>query len=208
MNASRQAHKISRHMSYVLRHRPEEAGLHEDIDSEGYVDTDALVQAMNQRFGTPDLPVAFETIFNIVETNDKHRFQFNLDFSRIRACQGHSIPVQIAYQPVTCVLGALPEHFYHGTADEYTNAITTMGLIPGTRLHVHLSLDPDTAWNNAKRHLRWRRTPVVFVVDSKSLLQHGYIPQISENRVVLVPHVPPACILHKQVRQELCFKEL
>jgi putative RNA 2'-phosphotransferase len=74
--------KISKLLSLVLRHKPEELGI--VLDKEGWALTGAILEKMN---------ISLEDLKEVVKSNDKQRFVFSADLSKIRANQGHSIDV-------------------------------------------------------------------------------------------------------------------
>jgi putative RNA 2'-phosphotransferase len=85
----REKNKTSRFLSLVLRHKPEEIGL--QLDAQGWTSVDELIDKAaltGRRFTAQDLA-------EIVASNDKQRFAFNEDKSKIRASQGHSIEVDL-----------------------------------------------------------------------------------------------------------------
>src|SRR5690348_12196580 len=121
--------KISKFLSLVLRHKPEEIGI--TLDDAGWVDVDTLLAACaKHRF-----PLTREQLETVVATSDKKRFAFNETGTRIRANQGHSVEVELGYAPAQP-----PEILYHGTADRFIDSIRRQGLVKGKRHHVHLSL--------------------------------------------------------------------
>ncbi len=67
--------------------------------------------------------------------------------SLIRANQGHSFQVDVEPEKKEP-----PEYLYHGTAEKYRNSIDEQGLIPKSRLYVHLSSDIETAVKVGSRH--------------------------------------------------------
>ena len=79
--------KISKYMSMILRHRPETIGI--TLDEHGWADVDELIEgiAAKKKFNR-------EILEEIVRTDKKQRYSFNEDKTRIRANQGHSIPVE------------------------------------------------------------------------------------------------------------------
>jgi putative RNA 2'-phosphotransferase len=87
------------------------------------------------------------TLEHIVRTNDKKRFTLSPDGLRIRAAQGHSIGIALGLAPLPP-----PNILYHGTATRFLRSILQEGLKPGSRRHVHLSSDPDTALAVGQRH--------------------------------------------------------
>src|SRR5215470_13016716 len=120
--------KTSKFLSYVLRHKPQEIGI--ELDKNGWVETAVLLEACRQH----NHPLSREELEEVVRTNDKKRFAFNEDGSKIRASQGHSVDIELDYQPVTP-----PEWLYHGTATRFLESIRDKGLFKGKRHHVHLS---------------------------------------------------------------------
>ena len=54
---------------------------------------------------------------------------------------------------------------------KYVASIDAQGLIPKTRLYVHLSSDMDTARNVGSRHGK----PVIYEVDCSSMISDGFI---------------------------------
>ena len=127
-------------LSLVLRHQPQTIGL--TLDAQGWAEINRLLAAAPER-----LRLTRERLERIVAENDKKRFQISDDGARIRAVQGHSIAVELEYEPV-----APPQTLYHGTATRYLKAILAQGLRPGARRHVHLSPDVETARKVGARH--------------------------------------------------------
>ena len=81
---------------------------------------------------------------------------------------------------------APPDVLWHGTGEKYVNAIDKQGLIPKSRLYVHLSKDPDTAEKVGRRHGK----SVIYRVDAARMAQDGYTFYLSVNGVWLTKHVP------------------
>ena len=71
------------------------------------------------------------------------------DHTLIRANQGHFIPVDVEREEKTP-----PAVLYHGTGEKYVSSIDQEGLIPKSRLYVHLSSDVETAKRVGSRHRR------------------------------------------------------
>ena len=91
--------KLSKKIACVLRHKPESAGL--KMDKHGWVSVSELIKALS---------TDMETLEKIVAFNDKKRFIFSEDKLRIRACQGHSIKVDVELKEAVP-----PKYLYHGT---------------------------------------------------------------------------------------------
>lgn len=168
--------RISKMLSLVLRHQPETIGL--DLDSFGWADTGELIEKMNAH----GYILTKDILREVVATNDKKRFSFNEDGSRIRAVQGHSLDVDLQL-----VLLEPPSYLYHGTGHRAVDSILATGLQKRDRHHVHLSEKLETAVKVGRRH----GTPKVFVVKSGDMHKDGYAFYLSENGVWLVEEVPP-----------------
>jgi putative RNA 2'-phosphotransferase len=168
--------KLSKLLSLVLRHNPGVLGL--TLDAQGWVAVDDLLAAA-QRHGHA-LDTA--TLAQIVADNSKQRFAFSPDGTRIRANQGHSIPVELGLEPITP-----PELLYHGTARHLLTSIRESGLERRSRQHVHLSADTDTATAVGKRH----GVPIVLTVAAGAMQAAGFAFYRSANGVWLTDHVPP-----------------
>lgn len=167
--------KVSKSLSYVLRHRPDTVGL--ELSDGGWVLVDELIQAFQQHGKKLSLALLVE----VVAENDKQRFEFSEDASRIRARQGHSTDVDLGYEPATP-----PDTLYHGTATKNLESIFQNGLVKGRRHHVHLSTNKETMIQVGMRH----GTPVVLSINAKQMLVDGHIFFITGNDVWLTEHVP------------------
>jgi putative RNA 2'-phosphotransferase len=165
----------SKLLSLVLRHRPDLVGIR--LDEAGWVEVDELLAGL-AALGKPMTRTQLE---RIVATSDKQRFA--LDGDRIRASQGHSVPVDLGLVPV-----APPAVLFHGTPERNVEAILREGLRRGTRHHVHLSPDEATAVRVGAR----RGRPRVLEVDAAAMAADGHVFLRSANGVWLVDAVPPA----------------
>jgi len=118
----------------------------------------------------------------IVSACDKQRFAFDPAGERIRANQGHSVPVELGLARQTP-----PPVLFHGTVAAALPGIRTAGLTRRGRHHVHLSVDVDTARAVGGR----RGTAVVLQVDAAAMAADGFAFYRSANGVWLVDAVPP-----------------
>ncbi len=167
---------VSRRLSYVLRHAPDSAGLR--LDDGGWVDVDALLQGL----AAAGLPLRRAELDAVVAGNDKQRFAFDPAGTRIRASQGHSVPVDLGL-----VRLVPPRVLFHCTAVRTLSAVLEQGLRPQRRHAVHLSADGLTARAVGARHGR----PGVLEVDAAGLHAAGGVFTRSDNGVWLVASVPP-----------------
>ncbi len=168
--------KTGKWLSYILRHHPETIGIR--LDADGWVAVETLLrqaQAHGQDLSRPLLAA-------VVAHDDKQRFTFSADGRQIRAAQGHSTAQVAMRLPETCP----PALLYHGTARRFLAPIRAQGLLPGSRHHVHLSADTDTARRVGSRH----GAPVVLRVDAAAMQATGHVFYHSDNGVWLTATVP------------------
>lgn len=159
----------------ILRHKPETIGL--QLDENGWVKTKDLIEKLNSN----GFRITEEALYHIVETNNKKRFSFNEDKSRIRANQGHSLPVNLDLRD-----SDPPSFLYHGTGERSVGSIVENGIQKRNRQHVHLSSDVETALTVGSRHGK----PKVFRVEAGLMKIEGYSFFLSNNNVWLVDYVP------------------
>ncbi|NTU80463.1 MAG: RNA 2'-phosphotransferase [Chloroflexales bacterium] len=169
--------RISKTLSYHLRHRPDELGL--TLEPGGWVTVDDLLAALARK----GKAVSRTELDEVVARNPKRRLAFDATGTRIRASQGHSVDVDLELEPMTP-----PAVLYHGTSEPAIAAIEREGLKRMRRHHVHLSADLATARNVGARH----GPPVVLVVDTAAMHAAGSVFYRSANGVWLVDTVPPA----------------
>lgn len=175
--------KISKFLSLVLRHQPEAIGI--ALDPAGWVEVSALLEAM-RRHGRG---ISETELREVVETNDKKRFCFSDDGLRIRASQGHSVEVELGYEPAEP-----PEELFHGTVERFLDPIRREGLRKGDRHHVHLSPDRPTAERVGQR----RGRPVILTIRAGQMHRDGLAFFLSANGVWLTDHVPAEYIELKE----------
>ena len=165
---------LSKHLSFLLRHRPEAIGL--TLDAQGWAAVDELLSKVTA------YPLTRELLDVVVETNDKQRFSFSADGRFIRANQGHSIPdIDLALEPIVP-----PEILLHGTAVRFLASITTSGLNKMKRHHVHLTASRAVAQSVGSRYGQ----PVILEIAARQMHQDGYLFYKTTNNVWLVEHVP------------------
>jgi putative RNA 2'-phosphotransferase len=169
----KQLKKKSKFLSAILRHKPELVGV--KLDKNGWCDVEDLLKRASGL--TADLLDA------VVETNNKKRFEFDENKTKIRARQGHSVDVDLNYEPAEP-----PQYLYHGTALKYKDKILKGGIKKMSRHAVHLSSDTQTAYNVGSRHGK----PMILVVCAKSMHESCHKFYLSNNGVWLTDHVPPS----------------
>lgn len=164
----------SKYISLILRHKPHVIGI--TLDEHGWADVSELIEGVGKTHR-----INMEILEQIVAEDDKQRFSFNEDKTLIRANQGHSIPVDVELEEVDP-----PEVLYHGTAVKYEESIDREGLIPKSRLYVHLSGDEATAHKVGMRHGK----PIIYRIMSGKMNRDGYTFYRSVNGVWLTKAVP------------------
>lgn len=175
---SSEQRRLSKFLSLILRHQPELIGL--QLDPQGWVEIDELLgkAAASPSGMTIDRTLLLQT----VRDNDKQRFTLSTDGQRIRAAQGHSIDIALQL-PAQCP----PAVLFHGTATRFLAAIRAQGLLPQSRLHVHLSADVETAQRVGARHGK----PVVLRIDAAALHAKGQLFWQADNGVWLTDALSP-----------------
>ncbi|MGW5747966.1 RNA 2'-phosphotransferase [Amycolatopsis sp. NPDC003861] len=168
--------RISKRLSRHLRHDPAALGL--TLAPGGWAPVDALLRA---------LAITRPELDEVVEKNNKRRFAFDETGTRIRASQGHSIPVDLALPDATP-----PDILYHGTVAKYLDAIFREGLRPMNRHAVHLSATIETARTVGAR----RGKPLILRIDAAAMTAAGHTFQVSANGVWLTASVPPPYLSH------------
>lgn len=169
----------SKFLSLLLRHAPETIGL--SLDAQGWANLSELVRLAHQAGNSLDL----EDIYEIVQTNEKKRFEISPDDQSIRAVQGHSVAVDLQLEPLTP-----PDMLYHGTAVGSVESILASGIQKRSRQYVHLSKDVATALQVGGRHGK----PVALVVEAGRMSREGHRFYQAKNGVWLTDHVPASFV--------------
>ena len=173
--------QISKFLSLVLRHEPQAAGI--TLDEHGWADVDDLLAGVSKK-----MPIDRNVLEQIVAEDNKQRYAFDETKTKIRANQGHSIQVDVQLQ--ACIP---PNPLYHGTAVRFVQSIAKQGLLPQSRLYVHLSKDRETAQAVGARHGK----PCIYEIDTKRMVADGYVFYLSANGVWLTKCVPPQYFIDK-----------
>lgn len=161
-------------IALILRHRPEAIGI--TLDEHGWAKVDELLEGVSRT-----RPLTMAELERIVLEDEKQRYSFNEGKTKIRANQGHSIPVDVELQQQIP-----PRYLYHGTGEKSAASILAEGILARSRLYVHLSPDRETAVKVGARHGR----PVVFRVAAEQMHRDGHVFYRSVNGVWLTKQVP------------------
>jgi putative RNA 2'-phosphotransferase len=149
--------KISRFLSKILRHCPEQIGI--SLDREGWARIDDLLR--NSR--AHGMAITRDQIMAVTVGTDKVRFE--IAGNKIRALHGHSVAVDLGLETAEP-----PKFLYHGTATRFLNSIFREGLQPQKRQHVHLVETVEAAIKVGSRH----GNPIVLQVPAQELFQQGH----------------------------------
>lgn len=172
---TRRTMNTSKRLSYILRHHPESAGL--TLDANGWVGVEALCSAVG---------IKYDELVDIVWNNDKKRFEFDVTGDRIRARQGHSIPVDLELKPIQP-----PDVLLHGTKGNVLDHISLQGILKMSRQYVQLSETRETALEVANRR---SGLSVILEINAKKMHDDGFQFFKSTNNVWMTEHVPPKYI--------------
>ena len=166
--------RLSRFLSFLLRHRPEDYPL--SFDGQGFVSWTELMGTVQQRF-----PEATEgEILSVITGSDKKRFEVRE--GKARATYGHSFPVDLGVESIEP-----PARLYHGTARDLAQTVLREGLKPRGRAYVHLSASLEEAIAVGKRR---DPDPSIVVVDSQAAHSNG-IHFYPSGPLYLAAEIPP-----------------
>ena len=164
--------RISKLISLMLRHRPDEFGL--EIDAYGFVPLDQVLQAVQERYEE----VVEEDILTLLNAPDQRRFE--LTENGVRALYGHSFYVEMDGEPMEP-----PERLYMGTTAIAANRFSRDGVSPGDRNYVHLSLSLQAA----EARSREPGGPCVIEILAKEASEAG-VEFHARGEVVLTREIP------------------
>lgn len=175
MDENRQK-KISKAISFWLRHKPEDIGI--TVMKNGWVDVKELLKKSEHK-----LMFDFNELKYVIDNQDpkKRRLSLSEDFCEVRANQGHSIDIEIEFEEVVP-----PTILYHGAPIGVIESIMRTGLNKMKRHHVHLSIDEETAAKVGGRRGKFQ----VLEIEAMRMRADGIKIYISENGVYLVDEVP------------------
>lgn len=177
--------KMGKQLAFLLRH-DQDAFDHGLIDGNGWRDIDELCDKQGY---------TRELLDEIVETNEKKRYEYNVDKTKIRARQGHSIKVDVELKE------AVPPSFLlHGTSERFLESIMKEGIKKMSRQHVHLSDDGETAIQVGKRHAHEGKVVVFLIAARDMYYKDGIKFYKSNNGVWLTDYVDPKYIIDYTIK--------
>lgn len=168
--------KLSKELSYALRHAPWEYEL--ELDEEGWVEISQLLVALHESPQWKEVTEA--NLEQMIEASEKKRHEIRS--GRIRALYGHSTPQKISKIPA-----APPETLYHGTPSRVVASIMEQGLQPRQRQYVHLSADMNTAEQVGRRR---DDQPVILKINAAQAAKDGILFYHGNENIWLADHIP------------------
>lgn len=174
MLSKEKENQLSKYVSYILRHNPDEIGV--QLDEQGWTNVQLFIEKSQSKY-----KFNLDDLKQVVRNNNKKRFEFSEDEKKIRAQQGHSVEVDLKLPNVEP-----PKELYHGTATRFLESIKKEGLKPMSRHDVHLSFNKTTAEKVGERHGK----VIVLIIDTEKMYQEGFNFQCTANNVWLTQSVP------------------
>lgn len=174
MLTKEQETNLSKFVSYILRHNPDEIGV--SLNEQGWTNIEEFIKKSQSKY-----KFDLDDLKQVVANNNKKRFEISGDGQSIRAQQGHSVEVDLKLPDVKP-----PKELYHGTATRFLDNIKKEGLKPMSRHDVHLSYNQKTAEKVGQRHGK----VIVLVIDTEKMFEDGFAFQCTANNVWLTKFVP------------------
>jgi putative RNA 2'-phosphotransferase len=169
-------YKLSKEVSYALRHAPWEYEL--ELDENGWVEIEQLLMSLKENNQWSSLKE--EDLYNMIESSEKKRHEILI--GKIRALYGHSLPERIVKEEKEP-----PTILYHGTARRFLVSIKEDGILPKRRQYVHLSIDIDTASQVGKRR---DNEPIILEINAKKAWDEGVKFYLGNDKVWLADNIP------------------
>ena len=170
--------EIGKYLAYILRHRPDTAGI--KLDKNGYCSISIILECISSKFETD---FTLGDLHSLVDRDSKKRYKIDPKRQLIKANQGHSVEIEHEFKKVTPF--NRPKQLFHGTAEKYIKSILSQGLKKKNRHHVHMSDKYDTAVATGDRH----GVPVVIEIDLTQMLDDNIDVFVSDNGVYLTDYV-------------------
>lgn len=174
--------KLSKYLSYLLRHGADEAGL--VLDQEGFAQLDDVWKLIEVHFPGQYTDADLEQLL----LGDKHgKKRLERRGSLLRAMYGHNRSLgQIAYEAASP-----PTYLYHGTTESAFGQIQKEGLRAMERQYVHLAVEEGLATRVAKRYTK---DPVMLRIKALEAHEAGHVFYHPEDSHYLIEALPAAFI--------------
>ncbi|MHA1294665.1 MAG: RNA 2'-phosphotransferase [Promethearchaeota archaeon] len=172
--------KISKFLSFILRHHPEIYGI--KLNSDGFADLEQIIDILNQKFKFNDFKgITKKILKNIIKKSDKCRYE--ISNNKIRAYYGHSIKEKIIMDE----LKKIPKKLFHGTTLKAYRCIKKEGLKNKSRQYVHLTNNIKNAEIVAKRRTN---NPIILEINTDNAKKDG-VKFYKSGDMFLADFIPP-----------------
>ena len=168
--------ELSKEISYVLRHNPQQYGL--ELDEQGWVNVDVLIASLREQGRFKSLSI--NDLEKMIQVSEKKRHE--IYDGKIRALYGHLVKEKIVKEPTKP-----PDVLYHGTARRFTQSIFDVGLVSKNRQYVHLLEDINTAETVGKRR---DEKPTVLKINAKQAWDDGVLFYWGSDNIWLADDIP------------------
>ncbi|MCK8523071.1 RNA 2'-phosphotransferase [Aquimarina sp. D1M17] len=175
---------ISDLINYWLRHHPEDADI--DLDEFGWAKIEDVLTALRYK----GFDVKRSDIIVLNKEFHLPKWKIDLENDKIKSAHGHSILIQ--YERT---LQMPPKYLYHGTAVQNVENIQKEGLKSMQRQYVHLAETIELAKEVGSRHGK----PTIIVLETKKLLDNGWIFYKTEENVWLTKDIPTQYLSFKSI---------
>ena len=175
--------KLSKEISYVLRHNPEKYNL--KMDLEGNVNIDDLLNGINSTNQFKEKVTKLDLI-KMLEQLDKQRFK--IENNSIKALYGHTINLNINKDEIIP-----PQFLFHGTTKEAYQKILESGIKKMKRQYVHLAKSIDVAFMVGRRRTK---SPIILKIDALGAYNDGIKFYDGGDDIYLVEYISPKYIIN------------
>ena len=168
--------RISKLLSLMLRHRPDEFGL--NIDEYGYAPVEEVVEALQTKIDS----LTTDDLMAMIHAPGQRRFEVN--DKGVRAQYGHSFFVEMDTESEEP-----PEQLFIGCTHDQASLYKDKGIRPLDRSYIHLSSTREAAEARNRRV----QLPCLAVVAAGEAHQNG-VEFYSRGEIVLCREIPAAFI--------------
>lgn len=172
-----QEDRLGRFVSGALRHFPDKLGL--SMYPDGWVSFNALASSCARKYRW----MKKEYMYALLDVDDKERYE--ISGGKIRARYGHSVDVVLNYPEYE------GEFIYYGISPEEEDIILESGVIPVRQKYVHLSTDPEKAYEVASVHTE---RPIILKIDADRMIRDHFKVMRANDHIVLTKSIPPEYI--------------
>lgn len=166
--------KISKFISYILRHNPREENLY--FDEFGWISINEFLKVLRKN----NIEFNVNDIISLNNSFEKVRWEIDLENNKIRASHGHSFPVILEDK-----IENPPKILFHGTSTKSLKNILKKGILPMQRSFVHLSDDINIAFEIGKRYGK----EIILEVDSDKMSKDSQLFYKTQNDIWLTEKV-------------------